>query len=226
MTRVAIHQPNYAPWCGYFAKMAQADQFVFLDDVQMPGGSSYVHRTRVRSEGGGGWLSIPVRRNFGQLISSVTMADPDWPAGHLRKLWHIYRGCPHYQAVLARLEPVYLAGDTHLASFNIRMIQAIAAILELEAAFVLSSELAVPGTGDDRLIALVRGLGGDTYLSGKGGANYQDPEKFAGAGIELRVNIYQPPEYPQIQGAFVGGLSILDALFHLGPAARSLLRYG
>ena len=72
-------------------------------------------------------------------------------------------------------------------------------------------------TGDDRLVALVRACGeGASYLSGRGGAKYQDPGKFSAAGIPLVYTDFVHPIYDQGRADFVSGLSIFDALFHLG----------
>ena len=83
----------------------------------------------------------------------------------------------------------------------------------------------VTSSSDERLIDLVQAVGGGAYLSGAGGQNYQHPEKFAAAGIDLQVREYKPRPYARAQGDFVPGLSILDALFNIGPATVEHLSY-
>jgi hypothetical protein len=223
--RVAIHQPNYAPWCGYFAKMAAADVFVFLDDAQMPGGQSFVYRCAIRGQGGPQWLSVPVKRSLTSRIDEVGFGDPRWAGKHVKTLRSIYGRAPHFGEVMELLEPLYGSPGASLAELNIRLITAIAGYLGLRCRFERASRFAAAGTSDDRLIELARRAGATTYVSGKGGQNYQDPEKFAAAGIALEVRVYRPIAYPQIHGGFLPGLSVLDALFHLGPEAAGLMRY-
>jgi len=223
--RVAIHQPNYAPWCGYFAKMNHCDVFVFLDNVQMPGGQSYVYRTPIRGGAEAKWLSIPTRYHLGDNIDEVRFAVADWPRKHEGALRGAYARSPYFREVWELIEPVYSNPGANLAEFNMKLIRTIAGYLGLACRFEASSTVQPDGQGDDRLISLVRKVGGDVYISGKGGQNYQDPAKFAEAGIELRVHTYSPVPYRQAQGEFVAGLSILDALFNLGPEAASLLVY-
>jgi hypothetical protein len=59
---VSIHQPNYLPWLAYFRKIADADRFVFFDNVQMPIGKSLVSRNRVKTAQGVRWLTVPTDR--------------------------------------------------------------------------------------------------------------------------------------------------------------------
>lgn len=224
--KVAAHQPNYIPWLGYFAKLASADVFIFLDDVQLPQGRSYVHRSRIHAHPDGVWLSAPVRREERQLIKDVRFADADWRRKHQATLFHTYRKAPFFAAVMALVEAIYGFDTESLAQFNINAVTAIAGYLGLACRFELSSAFAVSATSDDRLIELVQAVGGDTYISGAGGQNYQHPEKFAAAGVGLCVREYKPRSYPQHQGdGFVSGLSILDALFNLGPGAVQQLAY-
>ncbi len=222
--RIVVHQPNFAPWCGYFAKMTLADIFVFADDFEMPN-HSYVNRCRIRSKAGQMWLTIPIGHTTGFPIKEIQFVQSYWMRKHLRTFESLYHRAPFYEEILDLLAPIYEQPGSHLAEFNMRIVRAIAAYLGLTCRFELSSTLHPTGKGDDRIISLTTLLGGGTYISGIGGTKYQDPEKFARAGIRLDVRNYEPIPYRQIHGQFLPGMSILDALFNLGHDASTLLRY-
>jgi hypothetical protein len=221
--RVAIHQPNYLPWCGYFSKMRRCDVFIFLDDAEISPGQSYVYRSRVRNAQGPLWLSIPTHRQPEERILSVRFANPRWVYKHVHSLQSLYGKCPYFDEVFALLEPLYSDPGETLATFNMRAILRLSAYLGLPCQFYLSSEFCLEERRDDRLIALARRVGADTYVSGQGGQHYQDPAKFAAAGIQLEIHAYAPIPYCQNYQDFVPGLSIVDALFHLGRGALSVL---
>ena len=75
------------------------------------------------------------------------------------------------------------------------------------------------GTKDDRLIDIVKKVGGTRYLSGPAAKDYITPEKFETAGIELAYKSYDYPEYPQLYPPFHSKVSILDLLLMVGPKA-------
>lgn len=222
--RFAVHQPNYAPWLGYFAKMALVDTFVFLDDVQMPQGRSYVHRTRIREQDQGRWLSIPCRRSSGSTIAEVEFAEEPWALKHQRGLQAVYGRAPYFAEVMALLQPYYEDHGRYLGAFNMRVIDAIARYLGLDAMLLRSSDMVTTGRGDERIAEIGAQLCATTYVSGAGGENYQAESTYRGAGISLDVRSYSPQPYEQVQGAFVGGLSVLDALVNLGPGTAALVR--
>lgn len=222
--RVAVHQPNYLPWCGYFAKMRHCDVFVFLDDAQMSKGS-FIPRCRIRNKEGAQWLTVPTRYTLGDSIHEVQFAETHWVRKHTASLHTTYARSPYFKEVFALLEPIYQEVGNTLAELNIRLIGAIADYLELPCRFEISSLLKPQGQSDDRLISLAQLSGANVYISGKGGQNYQDPAKFAEAGIQLDVRTYTPIPYKQMHGDFIAGLSILDALFHLGRDTIRLLEY-
>src|SRR5665647_3600415 len=101
MMKVAVHQPNYAPWCGYFAKMFLSDVFVFLGDVQAPGSSSYVNRVKIaEGRSGARWLTIPVAKSISDSIRDVRLAYPRFAAKHLSTLRHTYSRSANRDEVL------------------------------------------------------------------------------------------------------------------------------
>ena len=223
--RVAVHQPNYAPWCGYFAKMFASDAFVFLDDAQLPQGRSYVSRVKIaRGPDAGQWLTVPVRKGA-KPIREVELADEPWAEKHRRTLQHEYAKTPHLDEVLELVDSLYDASGTSLAELNMRLIVAVAEYLGYEGEFHRSSEHPADLAADERIAQLVSAIGGDVYVSGAGGENYQSAEVYAERGVELEVRVYEPVPYERSGWAWVSGLSVLDALSHLGRDARDALRY-
>jgi hypothetical protein len=214
---VAIHQPNYAPWLGYFAKMARADVFVFLDNVQYSK-NSYINRVQIDGGGKPRWLTVPVTYHLGDSIDRVRAADAKWPSAHLDSLRTYYSAAAAFKETWPWLRDLYprLPQD-NIASINQALIEAIAAQTGLLRSFRKASEFDTGGAqSDDRLIEIVRALGGNAYLSGQGGSKYQDAAKFDRAGIQVVYSDFEHPAYPQGHPEFLPGLSVLDALFHLG----------
>lgn len=228
--RVAIHQPNYAPWCGFFAKLRAADVLILLDDAQLPRGRSYVARTQVLGATGPQWLTIPVAHGGTdpaeglRSIAQARIADASWAQRHLRTLRARYGRSPFFAEVFARIAPLYETAGPELAPFNERLLRTLADYLGLQRQILRASDLGCPGRGDARLVALVQAVGGATYVSGPSGPTYQAAEKFHAAGLQLTIHNYVPVPYPQGQ-PFVAGLSVLDALFRCGRAAVDLLYY-
>ncbi|MBU4273943.1 MAG: WbqC family protein [Planctomycetes bacterium] len=60
--RIAIHQPNFFPWLGYFHRVSRVERWVFFDHVQVPRGKSWVSRNRILLAGTPAWLTIPIEK--------------------------------------------------------------------------------------------------------------------------------------------------------------------
>ena len=224
---LAIHQPNYFPWLGYFRKIAESDIFVFLDDAQYTK-NSYINRVQIAAAEGARWLTVPVSYAFGEAINRVRFARADWRRAHLDTLRGVYAAAPAFKSVWSRIGELYASlPDENLARANGAAIAAIAGELGLKCQFRFASELGVDGRADARLAAIGRAVApGGTYLSGKGGEKYQSEATFAAAGLALRYTDFVHPVYDQGRRPFVAGLSVLDAVFHLGWAGAAGLIAG
>jgi hypothetical protein len=225
MTVVAIHQPNYLPWMGFFSKALESDVFVIYDNVQFEKGG-YTNRVQIKSSQGVQWLTQPVasRGRAFQQIRDVEFADPDWRRKHLLFLRSSYGRAPHFQRYIGPLSGLLRARDTSLLACNERLIGWVFAALELQPRLVRASDL-VGDVSDptQRLIRLVKSVGGDTYLSGAGGFNYQNLAEFERVGIRVLRSRFTVRAYAQQWGTFTPGLSIVDLLFNCGPTSRAYL---
>ena len=224
---VAIHQPHYLPWLGYLAKWAAADVFVFLDTVQYEK-NGWQNRNRINTGAGPRWLTVPVHARLGTPIAEVTIdtAQP-WRARHLHAIEEAYAASPHLPRHRPALERLYARDWERLAPLAVESAQWLAEAVGISTPTRLASALAV-GADDptERLVALCRAVGADTYLAGRDGAGYMRLEVFEKARIEVRFQAYEHPVYAQGEGEFVPFLSAVDLLLTHGDDALSILRRG
>jgi WbqC-like protein family len=217
---VAIHQPNFFPWLGYFNKLARADVFVLLDDVQFPKkGGTWINRVRLLIDEEPAWVTVPVVRSYDgvrQIREMRIDEQAPWRRKLLKTIQASYARAPHKDEVMPLLSELIANPTDELAEYNRASIIALTEALGLTTEFVLSSTLDASGRATDRLIQLVQEVGGTSYLSGGGAAGYQEDERFSEAGIELVQQRFEPPTYPQLAGAPVPGLSVIDALLNCG----------
>jgi len=216
---VAIHQPNFLPWLGFFHKIYQSDIFILLDNVPFTK-SGYQNRVKIKSAQGEQWLTVPVltKGRFGQLTSQVPInANTHWGKAHTATLRTNYQRAPYYEEIYGWLEPLYRKAQPHLAAFNLSLIEAILRYLKLSANLIMASSLVFEGNGPELLLQLVQLADGQVYLSGPSGRDYLDTSIFELAGIKIEFQQFYHPIYPQLYGDFMPGLSILDALMNIGP---------
>lgn len=222
MKRVAVLQSNYIPWKGYFDIINDVDTFVFYDDVQYTT-NDWRNRNRIKTVSGAQWLTIPVGKHMHRRIDEVELpADGEWAAAHWRKLEAAYQSAPYFERYRQYFRMFYLDRRwTHLSAFNQALIVGISRdLLGITTAFERSSSYQASGAKSDRLLDLVKQVGATEYVSGPSARDYLDEASFASTGITTVWKDYAGyPEYPQAHGEFRHDVSILDLLFHTGPAA-------
>ena len=222
---VAIHQPQYLPWLGYFDKIDQADVFCFLDDVQYKK-NEYQNRNRIKTPQGWQWLTVPVHYRFPWKIDEVTIENGvKWGRKHFQAICTNYGKAPFFKRYAGIFEEMLERQWTSLADLNIEFVQRLCEALEMEdVRTVRSSEMVLTQEPTQRLIDICRRLGGDTYLAGAGGAGYMDVDKFEVSGIRLVFQSFQHPVYPQMFGPFEPYMSVADLLMNCGPDSMSAVR--
>ena len=229
MKTLAIMQPTFLPWLGYFALIEQSDLFVFLDDVQFSR-QSWQSRNRLKGPAGEVLVSLPVARKPSKpLICEVRLADNGFADRLTGTLRATLGRAPHYPLVAGIVEQGLARRDQGLSAVNRAIIAGIAQAAGMEPPLLLASDSGVPGGEKaERLLAFCRALGAGEYLSPVGSYAYlAQNNPFAGSEVRLSFQHFVHPAYPQLFGPFQSHLSALDALAHVGPEGfRPLVRSG
>ena len=204
---VAIHQPDYISWLGYFYKMSKSDVFVFLDDCQFSNDNMH-HWNRLKTPQGSCRVKVPVEQHLGDPIKEK----------HLRTVEMNYARARHFEDFYPCFREMLLSDYPDLAEMNITINTEIARRFGFTMPLYRSSEMALDTVREERVLDIVEKMGGDTYLSGHGAKAYQVDEHFADRGIRLVYTDYAPITYRQLwpKVGFVPYMSVLDYIFNCG----------
>ncbi|MCA8939193.1 MAG: WbqC family protein, partial [Planctomycetes bacterium] len=214
--RVALHQPNFLPHAGFFLKWMAADHLLLFDTAQVPD-RGFTQRTKVLLGGQESWLSLPVIGKR-RAIREVSLAsDQPWRrklCGSLERVWGESNADQESLALLCDALP----DSKSLVEVNLALLKTLAEALAIKVPCSLTSEIEKDINPDvsQRIVDLVKAIGGSTYLSGPSGRGYLDPTCFADAGLALEFFSYELGPYPQASQDFVSGLSIVDTIANLG----------
>ena len=228
--RIAINQPAYLPWIGYFDLLDQVDLFVVLDNVQFQR-QSWQQRNRIKTPSGLQWLTVPVkfRGRFGQLIQDVEIRDSGFCVHHLRGIELAYRRSAYFDRYFPSLKE-RLDGMSAglLVDLNLTLLHWLTESLGISTPMVKASTLEQRGKRTELLGNICAAAGAKQYVSPLGSAAYLLPEQgvLQSRGVEVLFQIYEHPVYRQRFHPFRPFASVIDLLFNEGDAALEILRSG
>ncbi|MBO8137429.1 MAG: WbqC family protein [Desulfotomaculum sp.] len=220
---VAIHQPNYLPWIGYFHKMMSCDVFVIADDVKLST-SSITHRNKIKCTSGVLLLTVPLAIKRVIIKDVIIYNEINWGEKHFQSLQHCYARSRYWSDYKEHFRDIYSKKWEKIIDLNMTLINLIRKILEIKTPMVFSSQLPnLKGRKSERIVDICKKLKGDVYLSGQGARVYNDEQFFNQEDIELRYQQFKHPVYPQLWGEFVDKLSVVDLIFNCGPESKKIL---
>jgi hypothetical protein len=221
---VAIHQPQFMPWLGYFDKIVRSERFVFLDNVQFKK-NEFQNRNKIKTAQGCMWLTVPILYKYPERINEVKInSRVDWRNKHLKSLTTNYHKAPYFSDLFPEIERFYTEDAEFISEVNRASVLMLLRMLGLQKEMTVASELGdLPEEPSRRLAAICASVGADTYMSGPGGRAYLDLEPFHKEGITVIFQEFIHPVYPQLYGDFMSNLSLLDLLFNCGPDSLQIL---
>ena len=226
---VAVMQPTFLPWMGYFALMSEVDAFVFLDDVQFVK-RSWQRRNRLAGPNGEVVVGLPVAGKPSRpLLSEARLADQPIVEEIMPRIEGCLGKAPHWPLLEAMLERAFTRIPEGLSAVNIQLIRDMAEALNFTPQIMVSSQMNLPQVDRaSRFPTICRALGATRYHSPVGSAEYLAEDRpFDGTEITLTFQNFHHPVYDQGKGAFLSHMAAADAFARLGPeATRDLILSG
>lgn len=224
MTTVVISQPQLFPWQGFFELVGSADIYVHLDDAQFSKGS-FTNRIQIKHPNGIKWMTVPLKgKGQFQAINQLEPAGIEWKRQHRELVHQSLSRAPYLNLALSLFDRVYdrePLGDLLIASIEV---PALALSLSKPSKWLKSSLLGIAGSSWERVLAIVKAVGGTRYVTAHGAADYLQHEVFESQGIVVEYADYSESVYPQLYGSFTPYVSILDLIANLGPQAQDAIR--
>jgi hypothetical protein len=221
MGKLAVMQPYFFPYIGYWQLIHAVDRFVIFDDVRYIN-RGWVNRNRLLINGEPSYFTASLQQSSQnkRICDTVLQPGDHWRSKLIKTVENTYRKAACFDTVFPVVKKVIRHETDNLADYLANQLQTLATFMNVDTEFVLSSrcykndELA----GQDRILDICNRESADTYINPQGGLTLYEPDVFQRAGIDLRFLVMRPLPYKQRSPGFVPYLSIIDALMEIGPA--------
>lgn len=224
--RIALMQPYFMPYVGYFQLMAAVDLFILYDDVEYSKGG-WINRNRILLSGEPRFLTVSLERSsHSSRINERRISTVYDCAKSMRLLDAAYARAPYWNSLRDDVQGLMCHRSRSLVQFNARGLDFIARLLGLSTPMCLSSDTLpnVYSSGSQRVLDLCHAVGATEYINAIGGLALYSIESFRQQGVDLKFLRSRLSPYNQGGYAnFVPALSILDALAWIGPDGTSQL---
>ncbi len=223
--RIAIMQPGYLPWLGFFELMHHCDLFVIFDDVQYTK-KDWRSRNKIRTKDGWMWLTVPVQtkdRRFQLINEAVIDHTSNWRQKHIKSVEVHYGKARYLKEFFPAFKEIVGFKWERLVDLDLELIKWLAGALGIRRDIVMSSSLKTTGGREEKIIAVCEALGATELYDTKASSTFLDRAAFENRGIKLEFQDYQHPVYRQLYEPFLAQMSVIDLLFNYGPESLGMI---
>ena len=219
--KLAIMQPYFFPYMGYWQLLGAVDRFVIYDDVNFIKGG-WINRNRILINGKPSYITVPLyHASPNKRICDVSL-QPSllWRKKLIRSIENTYRKAPFFSEVFPVIVKMISYETGNLADFLAHHLMVLATFLKIEAEIVVTSRCYQNNelSGQDRVLDICRREGATTYINLQGGQSLYDCTAFQSENVELNFLVMRAVSYKQRSPGFTPYLSIIDVLMEIGVA--------
>jgi hypothetical protein len=218
--KIAIMQPYFLPYLGYFQLISAVDSFVVYDTIQYTK-KGWINRNQMLRNGAAVMVSLPVKKGSDYLdVVDRKLADDFDPKALQNQIAGAYRMAPYFSSTMPLIESILQYRSANLFDFLFHSLRQCCEHLNIATPLMRSSAVEKGPSllkGQDRVIDICRRLSGDVYINPPGGRALYAAKDFKAERLALQFIRPRLRSYPQIGAGFVPSLSILDVMMFNRP---------
>lgn len=215
--KVALMQPYFFPYLGYFQLINSVDEFVIFDNAQYIR-RSWITRNRIlNAHKESIYIKVPVSKapRKTKIKEILINNEINWKEKILHQLLY-YKGAPNYPNVMKFMEEFLSIDDNNLSSFNTLLLKKTCNLLDIKTEISVLSEklpkLDEVDEADEWGIKVSKALNAKTYINAIGGKEFYNQQKYTDNEIAIQFINPQLEQYRQFNDHFISGLSIIDVM--------------
>jgi len=214
INKLAIMQPYFLPYIGYFQLIAAVDVFVIYDNIKYTK-KGWINRNRILLDGKETLISLPLKKGSDYLNVCERTISSDFNRNKiLDQIKQSYKNAPNFSSVIPIIEDLINYPNPNLFDFIFYSVIRICEYLEIKTKILVSSSISCDHSlkGQDKVIAICEALDSHTYINAIGGTELYSKATFENKNIDLYFLQAKPFHYQQFQNEFIPWLSILDVM--------------
>ena len=222
--KVAIMQPYFFPYLGYFQLIKQTENLILFDDVQNIR-HGWINRNRVlKPEKEWQYIIVPLQGHEQTTpIKEIRVQnDDDWKIKIIRQIEHYKKKSPYYAQTKILLEECFNFQETSITLLNAFYIRKVCKYIGLPLNLKISStenyDYKNVNDAGEWALRICEQIGATAYLNPIGGMELFEPLKFAKSNIQLNFLTIKDIAYSQRRNGIIEtGLSIIDVMMFNSP---------
>jgi hypothetical protein len=214
--KLAIMQPYFLPYIGYFQLMNAVDEFVIYDNIEFTK-KGWINRNRILVNGTDSYITLPLQKDSDYLNVRDRCLAAIWRTEKkkmLNRITQSYKKSPYFDDVYPMVEKVILFEDHNLFGFILNSLDSIREYLEIRTRFIVSSTIPIDHTlkAERKVIEICRARRASTYINPIGGVKLYANDNFKEEGLGLNFLRTDNIKYKQFSNAFIPSLSMVDVM--------------
>jgi hypothetical protein len=213
--RLAIMQPYFMPYIGYYQLLNCVDKFIVYDDVNFIN-QGWINRNKILLNGKEYMFTVPLKNaSQNRLIKDIEHNMEDkWKRKFFKRIGHAYTKSPYFEEVMNLLSEVFSIESQYFIDILIASIELVKGYLGIKTELILNSSQCKDNElkGQDRIISICQREGATSYINPIGGEKLYSSDLFSENDISLRFIRSHELIYEQFNDPFNPWLSIIDVM--------------